>query len=88
MHAELRAFVCGQTTLFGVTHPSPLIIAPIGCQGILHPDGEIATAKAAGGLGIPMVLSGASSRSLEAVAKANGSGTRWYQLYWYVEPVP
>ncbi|KAL1937793.1 hypothetical protein VTO73DRAFT_12812 [Trametes versicolor] len=71
-----------ETTLFGVTHPSPLIVAPIGCQGILHADGELATARAAGGLGIPMILSGAATKSIEAVAKANGSGHRWYQLYW------
>ncbi|OSC98028.1 FMN-dependent alpha-hydroxy acid dehydrogenase [Trametes coccinea BRFM310] len=71
-----------ETTLFGVTHPSPLIIAPLGVQGILHADGELATARAAAKLEIPMVLSGASSRSMEAVAKANESGTRWFQLYW------
>ncbi len=29
-------------------------------------------------------MSTASSRSIEAVAKANGDGHRWYQLYWYV----
>lgn len=73
-----------QTTLFGVTHPSPLIVAPIGCQGILHADGELATARAAGGLGIPMILSGAATKSIEAVAKANAQGHRWYQLYWCV----
>ena len=71
-----------QTTLFGVTHPSPILLAPIGTQGILHEDGELATARAAQALGIPMILSGAASRSLEAVAQANGTGHRWFQLYW------
>ncbi|KAI0671172.1 FMN-dependent alpha-hydroxy acid dehydrogenase [Trametes maxima] len=71
-----------ETELFGVTYPSPLIIAPIGVQGCMHPDGELATARAAGALGIPMILSGAASRSIEAVAKASGSGPRWFQLYW------
>ncbi|KAI0329024.1 FMN-dependent alpha-hydroxy acid dehydrogenase [Cubamyces sp. BRFM 1775] len=73
-----------ETTLFGVPHPSPLIIAPIGCQGILHEDGELATARAAEKLEIPIILSGASTRSIEAVANANGTGHRWYQLYWPV----
>ncbi|KAI0642926.1 FMN-dependent alpha-hydroxy acid dehydrogenase [Trametes meyenii] len=73
-----------ETELFGVTYPSPLIIAPIGVQGCMHPDGELATARAAGALGVPMILSGAASRSIEAVAKANGSGPRWFQLYWPV----
>ncbi|KAI0763553.1 FMN-dependent alpha-hydroxy acid dehydrogenase [Trametes elegans] len=73
-----------ETTLFGVIHPSPLIIAPIGAQGILHADGELGTARAAAKLGIPMILSGAASRSMEAVAQANGESHRWYQLYWPV----
>ena len=30
-----------------------------------------------------MIMSTASTRSIEAVAKANGDGHRWYQLYWY-----
>ena len=72
----------GQTTIFGVKHPSPLIIAPIGCQTLVHADGELATARAANALGIPMILSGAASQSLESVAQANANGTRWFQLYW------
>ncbi|KAG6899761.1 hypothetical protein C0993_007058 [Termitomyces sp. T159_Od127] len=71
-----------ETTLFGVTHPSPIILAPIGVQGIFHGDGELAPASAAGKLGIPFVMSSASSRSIEEVATANGNGHRWYQLYW------
>ncbi|RPD56619.1 FMN-dependent alpha-hydroxy acid dehydrogenase [Lentinus tigrinus ALCF2SS1-7] len=71
-----------ETTIFGVTHPSPLIIAPIGCQALVHADGELATARAANALGIPMILSGAASQSLESVAQANANGTRWFQLYW------
>jgi isopentenyl diphosphate isomerase/L-lactate dehydrogenase-like FMN-dependent dehydrogenase len=71
-----------ETTLFGVKLPSPVILAPVGVQGILHKDGELATARAAGKVGVPMVMSTASTRSIEAVAKANGDGHRWYQLYW------
>ncbi|KAH9939345.1 FMN-dependent alpha-hydroxy acid dehydrogenase [Epithele typhae] len=71
------------TTLFGVTYATPLLIAPIGCQTVMHADAECATARAAGALGIPLVLSGAASRSLEQVAEANGPGShRWFQLYW------
>ncbi|KAH9033599.1 FMN-dependent alpha-hydroxy acid dehydrogenase [Lactarius pseudohatsudake] len=71
-----------ETTLFGVKLPSPVLIAPIGAQGILHKDGELATASAAASVGVPYILSTSSSRSIEAVAKANGNGHRWYQLYW------
>ncbi|KAL4064875.1 FMN-dependent dehydrogenase [Scleroderma yunnanense] len=72
-----------ETTIFGVKHPSPLLIAPVGVQGILHPDGELATARAASNVGVAFIMSTASSRSIEDVAQANGpDGHRWYQLYW------
>ncbi|KAH9983711.1 FMN-dependent alpha-hydroxy acid dehydrogenase [Russula compacta] len=70
------------TTLFGVKLPSPIVIAPVGVQGILHKDGELATSSAAARVGVPFTMSTASTRSIEAVAKANGDGHRWYQLYW------
>jgi lactate 2-monooxygenase len=70
------------TTLFGARLPAPVVTAPIGVQGILHPDGELAVARVAQELGVPMVLSTVSSHSLEDVAKANGDGVRWFQLYW------
>ncbi|KAI0931010.1 hypothetical protein AcW1_007122 [Taiwanofungus camphoratus] len=71
-----------ETTIFGVRYRAPLFLAPIGVQGIVHPDAELASAAAAGQVGVPYIMSTASSRSIEAVAKANGSGPRWYQLYW------
>jgi isopentenyl diphosphate isomerase/L-lactate dehydrogenase-like FMN-dependent dehydrogenase len=70
------------TTLFGAQLAAPVLTAPIGVQGIMHPDGELAVARAAAELGLPMILSTLSSHALEDVAKANGDGTRWFQLYW------
>src|SRR5688572_1624582 len=70
------------TTVLGTELPSPVLLAPVGVQSIVHPDGELATARAAAALGVPMVLSTASSNTIEDVAAANGDGTRWYQLYW------
>jgi isopentenyl diphosphate isomerase/L-lactate dehydrogenase-like FMN-dependent dehydrogenase len=70
------------TTVLGTSMPAPLLVAPIGVQSILHPDGELATARAAAALGLPMVLSTASSHTIEEVAAASGDGPRWYQLYW------
>ena len=70
------------TELFGTTYKSPLLIAPIGVQEIVHPDAEEATARAARAAQVPMILSTAATRSIEQVAKANGDGDRWYQLYW------
>jgi lactate 2-monooxygenase len=63
---------------------SPVFLAPIGAQGILHPEAELGTAKAAKNLQIPMIMSTVSSRSIEEVAEVNGDGYRWYQLYWFV----
>ncbi|GBE85773.1 Uncharacterized lactate 2-monooxygenase [Sparassis crispa] len=72
-----------ETTIFGVKLPCPLFISPMGAQGLVHPEGELATARAAGKLHVPMVLSTPSTRSLESVAQANGpNSVRWFQLYW------
>ncbi|KAH7905926.1 FMN-dependent alpha-hydroxy acid dehydrogenase [Hygrophoropsis aurantiaca] len=72
-----------ETTILGVKYPTPLFVAPVGVQGILHADGEAATAGAAGKVGVPYIMSTASTRSIEQVAEANGpNGQRWYQLYW------
>lgn len=62
-------------------------MAPIGVQGVMHPDGDIATATAARNLGVPFTMSTAGTRSIEAVAEANGTGHRYYQLYWYGQSV-
>jgi lactate 2-monooxygenase len=70
------------TTVLGTRMPAPVITAPIGVQSIVHPDGELATARATAELGLPMILSTLSSFSLEEVAAANGDGARWFQLYW------
>jgi lactate 2-monooxygenase len=70
------------TQLFGKTYKSPILIAPIGVQEIVHPDAEEATARAAHAAQVPMILSTAATRSIEQVAKANADGDRWYQLYW------
>lgn len=74
------------TTVFGVEMPAPLMLAPIGVQKIVHEDGELATARAAAALGVPMIVSTASHFSLEEVAEAAGEAPRWFQLYWPNDP--
>ncbi|TNY34700.1 lactate 2-monooxygenase [Thermomonospora catenispora] len=68
--------------VLGTPMPAPIVVGPVGVLSILHPDGEPAVARAASALGVPMVLSSASSYSMEEVAEASGDGPRWYQLYW------
>src|SRR3954453_1517921 len=62
--------------------PAPVMLAPIGVQTLLHEDGELATARAAATLGLPLITSTASATSMEEIAEANGDGPRWFQLYW------
>ncbi|EPS36374.1 hypothetical protein H072_10092 [Dactylellina haptotyla CBS 200.50] len=71
-----------EVEILGRKYSSPLICAPVGVQSIMNPDGEEATAKACANLGIPYILSTASTRSIEQIAQASGDGDRWYQLYW------
>jgi lactate 2-monooxygenase len=70
------------TKVFGQTYPFPIAVAPVGVQRIFNPDGELASAAAAAEQSVPYIMSTASSTSIEDVAKANGDGERWYQLYW------
>jgi lactate 2-monooxygenase len=71
-----------RTTVLGTAMPAPVLLAPVGVQSIIHPEGELAVARAAAGLGVPMVASTASSFTMEEIAEAGGDAPRWYQLYW------
>lgn len=75
-HRDLRV------ELFGHELESPLFIAPVGVQTIFHTDKELGVAEVATGMGVPYILSTASSASIEDVAKASGDGVRFFQLYW------
>src|SRR5579883_2699337 len=69
-----------ETTVFGRRSSAPLAIAPTGLNGMLHPDGDLALARAAAGFGIPYTLSTLSTTRLEDVA-AKAGGRLWMQLY-------
>ncbi len=68
--------------LLGRKYPVPVYVAPVGVQGIIHPDGELATARACAKLGVPFTLSTVASYTIEQVAEAMGDAPRWFQLYW------
>jgi lactate 2-monooxygenase len=70
------------TTVLGTAFPAPVGLAPVGVQGIVHREAELAVARAAASLRVPMVLSTVSSYRLEDVAEAGGDSPRWFQLYW------
>ena len=70
------------TTVLGTRMPAPVLFAPIGVQTLAHPDGDLASARAAAELGLTYVHSTQAAYPMEEVAAANGDGSRWYQLYW------
>ena len=75
--------------VLGSRLPAPIILGPVGVQGIIHSEGELASARAAAKLGLPFVLSTAASRSIEEVASASkdaGNASNWFQLYWGRSP--
>lgn len=59
---------------------SPILLAPVGSQKAFHPDGELASARAAKAQGQLQILSNVSSTSIEDVIDARGEPV-WFQLY-------
>jgi isopentenyl diphosphate isomerase/L-lactate dehydrogenase-like FMN-dependent dehydrogenase len=70
------------TSVMGLRLRAPVLLAPVGVQSILHPEAELAVARAARSVGVPMVLSTLSSVPLETIAQTLGDVPRWFQLYW------
>ena len=68
------------TTILGRPAPMPLIIAPTGFPRTAHPEGELATARAAARHDIPFSLSTMGTRSIEEVADVC-DGRKWFQVY-------
>src|SRR3954471_20477179 len=68
------------TPLLGRTWGLPFGIGPTGYAGLLRPGADLALAKAAEASGIPFILSGTSTTSIEKVCAA-APGNVWFQLY-------
>jgi lactate 2-monooxygenase len=73
------------TTVLETRMPAPVLFAPVGVQKLAHPDGELASARAAATLKLTYINSTQGAYSMEEVAAANGAGSRWYQLYWPID---
>lgn len=73
-NCDLRTTVLGQEISF------PAMLAPVGYSRLMHPEGEVAAARAAGEAGTGYILSTISGHKLEKV-KAGTKGFAWYQLY-------
>ncbi len=69
-----------RTKLLGHELPFPLITAPMGAQGMIHVDAELANAGGTGMAGTLYVSSGAGTKPMEDIAKAT-PGPKWFQIY-------
>ncbi|MEF9902252.1 alpha-hydroxy acid oxidase [Streptomyces sp. P9-A2] len=67
-------------TLLGTESALPAAVAPMAYQRAVHPDGELAAARAARDAGVPFTACTFSSTAVEDIA-ATGA-TTWFQLYW------
>jgi L-lactate dehydrogenase (cytochrome)/glycolate oxidase len=67
------------TTVMGQSISMPVFISPTGVQAV-HPDGEVAVARAAAARGTAMSLSSFASKPIEEVAAANPQ--TFFQMYW------
>lgn len=69
------------TQILGQSLPLPILIAPMAFQCLAHPEGEIATAKAAASIGSLMVLSTLATKGMDEVASVKKQAPQWFQLY-------
>jgi pre-mycofactocin synthase len=67
------------TTVMGQPVSLPVIMSPTGVQAV-HPDGEVAVARAAAARGTAMGLSSFASKPVEEVVAANPK--TFFQTYW------
>ncbi|MQY33888.1 putative mycofactocin system heme/flavin oxidoreductase MftD [Streptomyces sp. RB17] len=77
--ADLPAKRDQATTVLGQSISLPVIISPTGVQAV-HPDGEVAVARAAATRGTAMGLSSFASKPVEEVVAANPQ--TFFQMYW------
>jgi 4-hydroxymandelate oxidase len=81
---DVSAVDCG-VTILGHRHATPVLIAPSSNQMLAHPEGEIATVRAAGITGTTTVLSSAANTDIPEVLAA-ATQPVWFQLYIQHDP--
>jgi isopentenyl diphosphate isomerase/L-lactate dehydrogenase-like FMN-dependent dehydrogenase len=69
------------TTVLGTRVSFPVLLAPVALQRLAHPDGELATARAADAAETLMCLSTIATATPEEVAAAAPGAPRWFQVY-------
>ncbi|MEU8877087.1 aminotransferase class I/II-fold pyridoxal phosphate-dependent enzyme [Streptomyces javensis] len=70
------------TTVLGRRWGAPVAVAPMAYHTLMHPDGETATARAAGAAGLPLVVSTFAGRTFAEIAAA-ATSPLWLQVYCF-----
>jgi (S)-3,5-dihydroxyphenylglycine transaminase len=71
-----------RTSILGRSWIAPVGVAPMAYHTLLHADGEVATALAAGAAGLPLVVSTFAGRTFEDIA-AGAAAALWLQVYCF-----
>jgi 4-hydroxymandelate oxidase len=69
-----------RTTLFGQEMPFPILLAPTGAQGLIHPNGDLEVAAGAAEAQATLVISSSASLRVEEIA-CHTNAPVWFQLY-------
>jgi isopentenyl diphosphate isomerase/L-lactate dehydrogenase-like FMN-dependent dehydrogenase len=73
------------TTVLGTAVTLPVLVGPLAMQRMAHPEGELATARAAAAAGTVMCLSSAATARPAEVAAAAPDAPHWYQVYVFAD---
>ena len=84
MGGIVRTGIDTSVTMLGQTFPHPVFVSPMGSHGLVHPEGEVATAQGAAKSGGLLCVSSASTQSMEDISKAS-QGPKWFQMYLTVD---
>jgi L-lactate dehydrogenase (cytochrome) len=73
------------TTILGREYPVPFALAPTGYSRLMHPDGEVGVARAAGRAGVVYTASTMATTDVRTVAAASPDTDLWLQLYVFAD---
>lgn len=69
-------------SLLGHTLTSPFFLCPIGVLELVHPEADLAVARACEECGVPLMISNQASYTIESITDLMISTPKFFQLYW------
>ena len=79
------ATVDTRVPLLGRDLPFPILLAPTAYQRVLHPQGELETARGAGAAGVTLIVSMGTTTAIGEIAQV-ATSPLWFQLYFQSDP--